>query len=91
MYCKPNDDRNIKIKCYTDNHQLYDSAYSIRLIQDKHLWTEIALLREMIHKKEITKVNWTENKYQIADCLAKYGAYSEKLLNTFKTKSIEVL
>ena len=90
MYCKPNDDKNIKIECYTDNHQLYDSVYSIRPMQGKR-WTEIALLREMIKKKEITKINWIENKYQIADCLTKYGASSEKLLNTLKTKSIEVL
>ena len=91
LYCKPNDDRNIKIECYTDNYQLYDSVYSIRPIQNKHLRTEIALLRDMIKKKEITKINWIENKYQIADCLTKYGASSEKLLNTLKTKSIEVL
>ena len=91
LYCKPNDDKNIKIECYTDNHQLYDSVYSIRPIQDKCLRTEIALLSEMINKKKITKINWIENKYQIADCLTKYGASSEKLLNTLKTKSIEVL
>ena len=91
LYCKPNDDKNIKIECYTDNHQLYDSVYSIRPIQDKRLQTEIVLLRETIYKKDLTKINWIENKYQIADCLTKYGASSEKLLNTLKTKSIEVL
>ena len=91
LYCKPNDDKNIKIECYTDNHQLYDSVYSIRPIRDKFLWTKIALLSEMINKNKITKINWIENKYQIADCLTKYGASSEKLLNTLKTKSIEVL
>ena len=82
LYCKSNDTKNIKIECFTDNHQLYDSVYSIRPIQDKRLRTEIALLREMINKNEITKINWIENKYQIADCLTKYGASSEKLLNT---------
>ena len=39
------------------------------------------LLRETINKKEITKINWIENKYQIEDCLTKYGASSEKLLS----------
>ena len=91
LYCKPNDDRNIKIECYTDNHQLHDSVYSIRPIQDKRLWKEIALLRDMLNKKEITKFNWIENKYQIANCVTKYGASSEKLLNTPKTKSVETL
>ena len=31
---------------YTDNQKLYDSAYSVRPIKDKHLQTEIALLTE---------------------------------------------
>ena len=91
LFCKPNDAKNIKIEFYTYNHQLYDSVYSIRPIQDTRLQTEIELLREMIKKKEITKINWIENKYQIADCLMKYITSSEKLLNTLKTKSIEVL
>ena len=52
----------------------------------KRLRTENALLRKMINKKEITKINWIENKYQIADCFTKYGACSKKLLNTLKTK-----
>ena len=91
LYCKPNDDKNIKIECFTDNHQLYDSVYSIRPVQDKRLQMEIALLRDMINKKEITKINWIKNKYQIADCLTTYGVSSEKLLNTLKTKPIEFL
>ena len=91
LYCKPNHEKNIQIECFTDNHQLYDSVYSTRPIQDKRLYTEIALSREMINKKDITKINWIKNKYQIADCLTKYRASSEKLLNTLKTKSIEVL
>ena len=79
LYCKPSDYKNIKIECFTDNQQSYDSVYSIRPIQDKRLRTEIALLREMINKKEITNIDWIENKYEIADCLAKCGASSEKL------------
>ena len=81
--------KNIKIECFTDSHQLYDSVYSIRPIQDKCLRTEIALIREMINKKEIIKIYWIENKCQTADCFTKYGASSEKLLNTLKTKSVE--
>ena len=91
LYWKPNDNKNIKIEFFTDNHQLYDSVYSIRAVENKRLRTEIALLREVINKKEIIKINWIENKYQIADCLTKYGASSEKLLKTLKTKPTEFL
>ena len=65
LYCISNDAKNIKIESFTDNRQLYDSVYSIRPIQDKRLRTEIALLTEMINKKEITKINCIENKYQL--------------------------
>ena len=34
----------------------------------------------MTNKKEVTKIDWIENKYQIADRLVKYGASSEILL-----------
>ena len=91
LYFKPNDNKNIKIECFPDNYQLYDSVYSTRPIQDQRLRKEITLLREMINKKEITTINWIENKYQITDCPTKYGASSEKLLNTLKNTSIEFL
>lgn len=91
LYCKPNDDKNIKTECYTGNHQLYYSVYSIRPMQDKWFLTEIDLLREKINKKEITNINWIENKYQISECLTKYEASSEEILSILKTKSIEFL
>ena len=36
LYCKASDNKNIKIGCFTDNHQLHDSVYSIRPTQNKH-------------------------------------------------------
>ena len=63
--------------------------YTTRLMQDKHLQTETALLREITSKKDVSKINWIEHKYQIADCIAKYGASSKKILNTPKNKSVE--
>ena len=44
----------------------------------KNAYKQIALLREMFNKKEITKINWIENKFQIADCLIKYGGIFRK-------------
>ena len=46
----------------------------------------------MSNKKETTKINWIESKYQIADCLTRYGASLEKLLDTLAlilSKAIE--
>ena len=77
LYCKPNDEKNIKIECFTDNQQLYDFVYSIRPMQDKRLRTEITLLKEMINRKEITEINWIKNKYQIANSIT----YSQNQIN----------
>ena len=49
-----------------DNHQLYGSVYSVSPTQDKRLQTEIALLREMINKKEILNIKY-EILYLILD------------------------
>ena len=57
----------------------------------KNAYKQIALLREMFNKKEITKTNWIENKFLIADCLIKYGASSENILVTLKAKSVDFL
>ena len=89
LYAQNNNARSIEIECFTDNHQLYDSVWSIRPIQDRRLRMEVAILREMLDKKEITKINWIDKHNQLADCLTKNGASSEKLISTFKTKSLE--
>ena len=70
-----------KIECYTDSHQLYDAVHSIKSIQDKRLRIDVAILREMIERKEVT-VEWVTSSEQIADCLTKHGASATKLLAT---------
>ena len=47
---------NIKIFCKTDNSCLYDSAHSSTQIQDKRLRIEMAILREILERKEITEL-----------------------------------
>ena len=75
---------NHSINCYTDNRQLHDAVYSIKPIQDKRLRIDIAILREMILNGEVDRIDWVDTHYQLADCLTKYGASSEKLLETFR-------
>lgn len=66
---------------FINNHQFYYSVFSIRPVGDKRLRTEITLLNEIINKKGITKISWTEDKCQIAGRFTKYGVIPEKLLN----------
>ena len=49
-------------ECRTDSHQLYDAVYSIRPVLDKRLRTDVAILKEMIEKKEVTQIEWIDKK-----------------------------
>ena len=49
------------IECRTDSsHQLYDAVYSIRPVLDKRLRIDIAVLKEMIERKEVTQIKWID-------------------------------
>ena len=71
---------NIKITCKTDNSCLYDAVHSTTQILDKRLRIEMAILREMIDRKEISKIYWIPTDAQIADSLTKRGVPSFKIL-----------
>ena len=53
------------IECCTDNHQLYDAVYSIRLVLDKRLRTDVAILIEMIERKEVTQIKWIDKNISL--------------------------
>ena len=71
---------NIKLRCYIDNKSLYDNLHSTTNVkEEKRLVLDIALLKEMMAKEEITRVDLVDTKEQLADCLTKQGASSELL------------
>ena len=74
------DPNNIKIICKTDNSCLYDAVHSSTQILDKRLRIELAILREMLNRKEIAEVSWIPTDKQIADSLTKKGVPSYKIL-----------
>lgn len=70
----------IAMECYTDCKSLVDAAHSSKGILDRRLRVDIAILKEMIEKKEISKLSWITTKDQMADPLTKNGASSSRLL-----------
>ena len=77
---------NLQIKCYTDSKQLYDATQSLRSIEDKRLRIDIAVIREMLNKKEINEMTRIPSEEQLADCLTKLGASPSKLINILRRK-----
>ena len=74
------DPANVKITCRTDNSCLYDAVHSTTQILDKRLRIEMAILREMLDRKEITDISWVPADVQVADALTKKGVPSFKIL-----------
>lgn len=68
----------------TDNRSLEQSVKSTNSLEDKRLEMDVAIIREMLDKKELAKVEWVPTTHQLADCLTKRGASSEKLLDALK-------
>ena len=79
LQLKDNSD-NIKIFSKTDNSCLYDSVHSSTQILNKRLCMEMAILTEMIERKEIAEISWIPTDVQIADSLTKKGVLSFKFL-----------
>ena len=79
LQLKDNSD-NIKIFCKTDNSCLYDLVHSSIQILDKRLLIKMAILREMIERKEIAEISWLPTDVQIADSLTKKGVPLFKIL-----------
>ena len=71
------------IECRTDSHQLYDAVYSITPVSDKRLRIDVAILKEMIERKEVTQIKWIDKKYQLADLLTKREASSHNHMRVF--------
>ena len=58
-------------------------SFTNKAVEDKRLRVDIAILREMVQRKEVS-VEWIEWKYQLADSLTKMGVDSSKLLDTMR-------
>ena len=71
----------IPIFIKTDNASLCQSIQTSTQILDKRLRIEMAILKEMIEKKEIKAIRWISTKDQLADCFTKKGIPSWKILN----------
>ena len=82
-----NSQSSIDIECFTDNQSLFDTIHSTNSIIDKRLRVDMAILREMVHKKEVL-IKWVETKDQLADALTKKGASSTRLMEALRSSHL---
>ena len=69
------------VKCYVDNKSLVENLYSTKLVEDKQLRINIAVIRDMLERRDLSEVCWVQSARQIANVLTKRGASTELLLS----------
>ena len=73
-------DGKVPIKCFVDNKSLVEALRSIKKVDNKYLRINIASLKDMIERGDITSVEWINTKKQLANCMTKRGASPVTLL-----------
>ena len=71
---------SLDIYCVTDCKSLHDALQSSNTLEDRRLRIDLAVLRDMLDRGEISKVSWVATSRQLADCLTKRGACAQRLL-----------
>ena len=71
----------LPVHLLTDNHSLYEAAYSTKTLSDKRLKIDICIIREMLSTGDIKEIECVPKELQLADCLTESGASPTKLLS----------
>ena len=79
-----NRSKQISIGVYTNRKSLFDALNSKKNVTEKRLRIDIALLREMMDLKIITKLHCIDSQSQLANVLTKKGASTKELLDTIR-------
>ena len=61
----------LSVQLLTDNHSLYEAAYSTKTLADKRLKIDICIIREMLSTGDIKEIERVPKELQLADCLTK--------------------
>ena len=72
--CQP-----LSVHCFVDNKSLVEALHSSHSVEDRRLRIDVALLKDMLSRQEINSVSWVGTSEQLADCLTKRGASSQRL------------
>jgi hypothetical protein len=68
------------VKCFVDNRSLVDALYSTKAVEDKYLRINVAVLRDMLSKRDLASISWVRSTHQLANVLTKRGASGASLL-----------
>ena len=65
--------RTIPVSAIVDNKSSVDAIHSTKLVEDKRLRIDIAIVKEMMANEEVQGVTWVPGEKMISDVLTKQG------------------
>ena len=77
--------KQIIVEAYTDNKGLWDNLHNSRQCDEKMLRNSVALMKEMLEKKEVKTIEWVDTSKMLADILTKKngnGAWIQKVVSS---------
>ena len=63
--------KQIEVEALTDNKGLWENLHNTKQCEEKLLRNSVALIKEMLERKEVEKVTWVETNNMLADALTK--------------------
>ena len=82
-------DNDLKVVCFCDNKSIVDNLHSTHIVSDFRLRIDVAVVKDMICRKELNKVMWIETKNQLADCFTKLQP-GNNLLEVLRTNRLMI-
>ena len=65
--------KQVQVDALTDNKGLWENLHNTRQCDEKLLRNSIALMKEMVERGEVRKIDWVETSQMLADIMTKQG------------------
>ena len=76
---------DVPVIIFTDSKNLYEAVHSTSLVDDAWLIPDVAIIKESLEQGTISCLRRVASEDMLANCLTKFGASSEQLLQVLQT------
>ena len=81
--------KQFEVVALTDNKGLWENLNNTRQCDEKLLRNSIALVKEMLERREVNSVKWVETSEMLADTLTKKGGNSYWIKNVLANNVLD--
>lgn len=73
--------KQVHVDALTDNKGLWENLHNTRQCDEKLLRNSIAMMKEMVERGEVRKIDWVETSQMLADIMTKQGGNGSWIKN----------